>query len=130
MITQTVSCVDLFELQRMKPLKGVEHRGKLMKHDPIVLDQIRMLRDISEYVHMIHAKSESNVHQQTSTSQRYPSLPTKLDMVELKIDEKATDFVPFGNDALSVSEDVQKDDKVPRGLFKRICVQLRKLICI
>ena len=51
-------------------------------------------------------------------------------MVELKIDEMATDVATFANGGLSVSEDVQKDDKVPRGLFKRICVQLRKLICI
>ena len=83
MITQTVSCVNLFELQRMKP-------------------------QTKEYVQMKHAQSENNLHQMSSNYQRYPSLPVKLDQLQLEKNE---------------------DAKVPRGLFKRIRHRIRKLFC-
>ena len=133
MITQTASCLDINELSKMKPLKGIEYRGHIMKHIAnISRQQNKLGEEVIRYIQMNHAKSENDLRVIYPVSQQYASLPVKLDMVSVK--KQWVESALNEDNVIPINENVSVDFQANAivqhdGFFKRLRKQMKKLIC-
>ena len=120
LVTETMSCVNIRELQRMKPLKGIEYRGVLMKNGAQLFNHFNIGMDVSQYIQLNHANSEKYLRELLFLSQQYSSLPIKLDTLHVTIKDKR----PLAD----IFDLHDSESKSPR-IFKRIKERVSRLLC-